>query len=342
MIKKLILAAALVVGIAGVLVAPPQPAYAQAVEHCPGANEGNADPLPAGYTSANKVESGASGNNIVLSAGTHFCVKGGPGSTGILVSDGVRTLKQYLEDEGVTNPGGNVPNVSYYIVYELANSNGHSWPKVNLTINKQWVVLEDPDNVFDESQITTTFNTSYRFLFSWVTDTIADGESTQVHESISRFVPRTVWISEQVEGLNPLCSYWSSHLDSFALVAKSDRTKTVTNYVKCDEGGRGGDPVVPTDDKPEKEVEKEVEKEKEQQVEAPVSGVDAGAGPAGGRTRSWHRPERRSGRRRLPCPPGRLTADRAPRPVSAAAGACGGLPVGRHQRQRALRPGQPG
>jgi hypothetical protein len=70
---------------------------AGATEHCPDHNR-----------HPGKVE-GGNLNDIVLEAGTNFCVKGSTEATGILVADGVTTLFDYLN---------NGHDVSYYVVYE--------------------------------------------------------------------------------------------------------------------------------------------------------------------------------------------------------------------------------
>ena len=81
-------------------------------EHCPG-HQGH----------DGKVE--GENNDLVLDAGTEFCVKAGPYATSVLTADGETSLIEYVEQEGLTvgeGGGGNVPDVSYYIVY--ANGNG--------------------------------------------------------------------------------------------------------------------------------------------------------------------------------------------------------------------------
>lgn len=47
-------------------------------------------------------------NDTVLPAGTLFCVKAGPGNTGILTADGETTLQEYAPDG---------KDVSYFVVY---------------------------------------------------------------------------------------------------------------------------------------------------------------------------------------------------------------------------------
>jgi hypothetical protein len=66
-----------------------------------------AEQCPAG---GEKVESQVDGDldDIVLPAGTLFCVKGATDATGILTADGQTTLFEYL---------GNDHNVSHYVIY---------------------------------------------------------------------------------------------------------------------------------------------------------------------------------------------------------------------------------
>jgi len=81
---------------------PADPALS-ATEHCPNHQDGG------------KVEGQ---NNVeVLDAGTEFCVKAGTFATGLLVADGTTSLIEYVEDSGITVGNGNVPDVSYYVVY---------------------------------------------------------------------------------------------------------------------------------------------------------------------------------------------------------------------------------
>src|SRR5215203_4329155 len=74
--------------ITGALFAVPFAGAAFAVtEHC-----------PDGWVT--KDESGEDDNDIVLEAGTQFCVKGSTTASGILIADGETTLKEYLEAAG--------------------------------------------------------------------------------------------------------------------------------------------------------------------------------------------------------------------------------------------------
>lgn len=81
-------------------------------EHCPSGGE--------------KVEAkGDDLNDIVLDAGTLFCVKGSTDATGILEADGETSLVVYLD---------NGHDVSYYVVYEEEASSSQS-PKPTPTMS---------------------------------------------------------------------------------------------------------------------------------------------------------------------------------------------------------------
>jgi len=76
-------------------------------EHCP---DHNGHP--------GKVNSGSAGDDVVLPAGTILCVKAGDHATGVEIADGSTTLKEYVEAAGITVGNDQVPDVSYYIVYQ--------------------------------------------------------------------------------------------------------------------------------------------------------------------------------------------------------------------------------
>jgi hypothetical protein len=104
--------AVLALGLVGLMGAP---ASAQATEHCPD-HEGH-----PGKVEATNSEL----NDVVLPAGTLFCIKAGTDatseSTGILESDGETTLCEYLIQAGIVDgTGEDCRDVSYYVVYEYA------------------------------------------------------------------------------------------------------------------------------------------------------------------------------------------------------------------------------
>lgn len=101
----LLVAAAAAIGMAAFLVASPGRVAEAEVSHCPDGGvkiEGNASEL----------------NEVVLVEGTSFCVKAGPGNTGIRVADGAKTLCDYLIEAGIEGGNsGTCKDVSYYRVY---------------------------------------------------------------------------------------------------------------------------------------------------------------------------------------------------------------------------------
>lgn len=86
----------------------------------------SADPghCPDGWTA--KDESGADDNELVLVAGTVFCVKAGSGQSndeanaGIQTADGETTLCEYLVAAGVVGGDDECRDVSYWVTYPSA------------------------------------------------------------------------------------------------------------------------------------------------------------------------------------------------------------------------------
>jgi hypothetical protein len=101
------------------------PAIAENPDHCPGANEGNADPLPEGWTAVKVEATGgtqATINSFVPIAGTIICIKSGgqdDQATGIFTVDNSgKTLQQWLYHFGIVDGSGTQGrDVSYYMVY---------------------------------------------------------------------------------------------------------------------------------------------------------------------------------------------------------------------------------
>ena len=59
-------------------------------------------------------------DDIVLDAGTAFCVKAGTEASGQMTADGTTTLGEYVALAGILVGSGNTPNVSHYTVYGVA------------------------------------------------------------------------------------------------------------------------------------------------------------------------------------------------------------------------------
>ena len=70
-----------------------------------------------GYNDPANTKVDTSDGSIVLEAGLTICIKAGNGNTGPIVTDGTSTLAEYIEASGLLNEGGQVPNVSNYVVY---------------------------------------------------------------------------------------------------------------------------------------------------------------------------------------------------------------------------------
>ncbi len=91
------------------LIAAPAGAKPPANLHCPG-----------GYLY--KVEAvGSELDDVVLPAGTEFCVKASTQNSSYLTADGTSTLLDYVT---WLNNGGQTPSVSYYVVYRECEGYG--------------------------------------------------------------------------------------------------------------------------------------------------------------------------------------------------------------------------
>lgn len=70
-----------------------------------------------GYNSPANTKVDTSDGSIVLEAGLLACFKAGDGNTGAILTDGVSTIADYILASGLLNEGGQVPNISNYVVY---------------------------------------------------------------------------------------------------------------------------------------------------------------------------------------------------------------------------------
>lgn len=71
----------------------------------------------AGYLDAGNTKVDTSDGSIVLDAGLTVCIHASNGNTGSFTTDGTSTLADYIVASGLLNNGGQVPNVSNYVVY---------------------------------------------------------------------------------------------------------------------------------------------------------------------------------------------------------------------------------
>jgi hypothetical protein len=117
---------------------------AMAAELCPGENQ-NAPALPPGFTLIEKVETGNL-DDVVLPAGTYFCVKAGNQATGILQSDGSTTLFEY---------GGGEFGVSHYVIYEFEEETTTT-PTTTTTTTPTTTTTTTPTTTTTTTPTTTT------------------------------------------------------------------------------------------------------------------------------------------------------------------------------------------
>jgi len=77
-----------------------------------------AAPSPqAGQCPDGGTKTDTSDGSIVFEAGLVVCLKAGNGNTGKFTTDGTSTIAQYIEASGLLNNGGQVPNISNYVIY---------------------------------------------------------------------------------------------------------------------------------------------------------------------------------------------------------------------------------
>lgn len=58
-----------------------------------------------------------SDGSIVFPLGWQVCLKASNGNTGRITTDGTTTIAEYIEQSGLRNNGGQIPNISNYVVY---------------------------------------------------------------------------------------------------------------------------------------------------------------------------------------------------------------------------------
>jgi len=128
--------------IVGALFAVPFAGAAFAVtEHC-----------PDGWVT--KDESGEDDNDIVLEAGTQFCVKGSTTASGILIADGETTLKEYLEGAGED------ADVSHWVTYETTTTTTEETTTEETTTTTEETTTEETTTEETTTEETTTEETT--------------------------------------------------------------------------------------------------------------------------------------------------------------------------------------
>jgi len=73
-----------------------------------------------GYNNPANTKVDTSNDDLVLEAGLTVCIHASNGNTGSFVTDGTSTLHEYIVASGLLNEGGQVPQVSNYVVYGAA------------------------------------------------------------------------------------------------------------------------------------------------------------------------------------------------------------------------------
>jgi hypothetical protein len=133
------------------------------------------DHCPDGWT--DKDESGADDNDVVLDAGTEFCVKSGTEATGILVADGTTTLQEYLEAAGIVDGSGDQGrDVSHWVIYETTTTT--TTTDVVTTTDTTTTDVVTTDTTTDTTSQETTPEGSVEELTPPSTDTIGQPTSS--------------------------------------------------------------------------------------------------------------------------------------------------------------------
>lgn len=151
--------------------------------------------------------------------------------------------------------------------------------KIHLTLEKEWVVADDPDGRFDEDDVEVDFDVKvYRDNQFAYKVSINEGDSFEVkkHDFIK--------IEEDVTDFPDDCEYTAKGLETGIWVDDDHHTHKVVNTVTCDEEDDDDDAPAKTEEKKTstpKVSSAVTTKSEKKQVVAPAGGVDAGAGGAG-------------------------------------------------------------
>ncbi|MCC5949958.1 MAG: hypothetical protein JJT89_16010 [Nitriliruptoraceae bacterium] len=155
-----------------------------------------------------------------------FCVKGSTDQSGALQGSGYDTTDP---DVGLTNPGGNPPDISYVVIYDTGGDVAVE-PTLVLQFTKAW----DGDET-DLDDVDVTFS-------------IGEGDDaidwTPGDDPLEVTAGQTLTpISETVTGLDEDCTYTSDLPATYTVPSDLDEDTTltidVTNTLTCDDGSNG-------------------------------------------------------------------------------------------------------
>jgi hypothetical protein len=165
------------------------------------------------------------------------------------------------------------------VVNAHGGHNNNVGKKIHLTLEKDWVVADDPDDLFDKDDVEVDFDVKVYRDNQFVYDvSIDEGDSFEVKKN------DFIVIEEDVTNFPDECDYTAQGLKTGIWVSDDHHTHTVVNTVTCDEEDE--DDEEPAETEEEKTSTPKVSsavttKSDKKQVVAPVGGVDAGAGGAG-------------------------------------------------------------
>lgn len=99
----------------------------------------------AGQCESGLYKTDTSDGAKVFPAGWTVCLKAGNGNTGKIITDGATTIAQYIEQSGLLNDGGQVPNISNFVVYnEEKPPSGPEW-FIKTGKHDQWARRTNPN-----------------------------------------------------------------------------------------------------------------------------------------------------------------------------------------------------
>lgn len=150
---------------------------------------------PAGWV--DKDESGMDDNDYVPEAGLLICVKagspnaneGGLGNTGILLTDGERTLQEYLFDAGIVDGSGLAGrDVSYWVTYPELSAQVHVWKDAP----------DDPDEVFNFGGGAMIKDGEHETAHIGTTHLLDGSEEVTIEEQLTAEQEEAGWMLDEV------------------------------------------------------------------------------------------------------------------------------------------------